>query len=346
MRAMAVVDYAAPLQLIDLPEPTVPDGWVLLRILACGVCYSDLKTARGHMPYSAQLRLPHLVGHEIAGEVVRAGPETGFAPGERVVVYNYWTCGRCPSCTSGRENLCEAKYGWVGFTSPGGFAELLAVPADRLLPLPDSISNEEAATISCALGTSYRAVVTRGRVQPGETVVILGVGGVGIHALQMARTAGARVAAIDVDSEKLAVAMQHGAAETALATEAARRIREITHGVGADVVVDTVGRHGTLVQAATLVRTGGRVVGVGYTVGQETPVVSDDFVLREITFVGSRYATRTELARVIALVTEGRVQPVVDAVLPLERANEALARLERGTVVGRVVLRVGDAAKQ
>src|SRR5437763_13667212 len=90
MRAMAVVDYAEPLQLIDLPEPTVPDGWVLLRILTCGVCYSDLKTARGHMPYSAQLRLPHLVGHEIAGEVVRAGPETGFAPGERVVVYNYW----------------------------------------------------------------------------------------------------------------------------------------------------------------------------------------------------------------------------------------------------------------
>jgi D-arabinose 1-dehydrogenase-like Zn-dependent alcohol dehydrogenase len=120
MKAMAVVDYARPLERIDLPVPEPGPGAVLVRILYCGVCYSDVKTATGRMPYSAELRLPHVPGHEIAGEVAAVGPGATLREGQRVVVYNYWGCGACRSCRAGEENLCLALRGWVGFTSPGG----------------------------------------------------------------------------------------------------------------------------------------------------------------------------------------------------------------------------------
>jgi alcohol dehydrogenase len=191
MRAMAVVDYAKPLELIDLPEPELKPGYVLLRILACGVCFSDYKTAKGLMPFSSTLPLPHVPGHEICGEVVEAGSETGWQVGDRVVAYHYWSCGRCAYCHKGQENLCHNLVGWTGFTHPGGFEEYLAVPADRLLRVPEGISPESAALATCASGTAYRALMSRGRVQAGETVVILGLGGVGLQAIQMAQLAGA-----------------------------------------------------------------------------------------------------------------------------------------------------------
>ncbi len=343
MRAMAVTDYHAPLELINLPVPQAKPGFVLIRILTCGVCYSDYKTARGRMAYSPTLKLPHVPGHEICGEVVEAAPETGLRVGARVIVYNYWSCGRCAYCRMGLENLCENLQGWVGFTTPGGFEEFLAVPADRLLRLPEGISPEQAAPTSCALGTSYRAVVTRGQVRPGQTVVVQGVGGVGLNSLQVARAAGARVLAVDIDQRHLDAAARLGAEKGALVGEEARAmVRAFTSGLGADVVIDTVGHEESLHEAAMMSRRGGRVVGVGYVVGGFARVQTDVFVLREIEFVGSRYVLRHELERAISLLASGQVQPVIDDVLPLESANEAFARLEQGKVIGRTVLRVAE----
>ncbi len=341
MRAMAVVDYKTPLELIDLPMPQAKPGHVLIRVLTCGVCYSDFKTARGRMAYSPMLKLPHVPGHEICGEVVEAGSETGFRKGERVIVYNYWSCGRCALCRMGLENLCENLQGWVGFTSAGGFEEYLAVPADRLLHLPDNITAEQAAPISCSLGTSYRSVVTRGQVRPGQTVVIQGVGGVGLSSLQVAIAAGARALAVDIDEKHLQVAKRLGAANVALPGEQARSmVREMTSGLGVDLVIDTVGHEETMHEAAQMLRRGGRVVQVGYVVGGFARVQTDDCVLREIEYVGSRYVQRHELERAIAMLASGQVQSVVDDVLPLESVNEAFTRLEQGKVVGRTVLRV------
>lgn len=342
MRAMAVTDYRSPLQLVELPDPETPPDSVLVRVLTCGVCFSDVKTSRGHMAFSSSLKLPHVPGHEICGEVVEASRASGFGVGQRVVVYNYWPCGRCVSCRRGMENICEELEGWVGFTTPGGFQEYLAVPVDRLLPLPEGVTPEQGATISCALGTSYRAVVTRARTRAGETVAVLGTGGVGLHALQVVRAAGARAVAVDIDSRKLERAAQLGAAATVLAgAEAEKVVAELTHGVGVDVVISTAGSEQSLDQASRLVRTGGRIVGVGYTVGAFAPIQMDTFVLREFEFIGSRYVQRHELERALHLVAEGQVRPVVDDVLPLEEANKALERLERGEVVGRTVLHVG-----
>ena len=343
MRGMAVKDYNAPLELIDVPIPEVKPGFVLIRILTCGVCYSDYKTAHGKMAYSPTLKLPHVPGHEICGEVAEAGADTGFRVGERVIVYNYWSCGKCAMCRMGQENLCENLTAWVGFTNPGGFEEYLAVPAERLLRLPDGITPEQAAPTSCALGTSYRAVVTRAQVRPGQTVVIQGVGGVGLNSLQVARAAGARVLAVDIDPKHLQVAARLGAAKGALAGEEARAlVRDFTSGLGADVVIDTVGHAESLHDAAMMTRRGGRVVGVGYIVGGFARVQTDDYVLREIEFIGSRYVQRHELEHAIQLLASGQVQNVVDDVLPLESVNEAFTRLEQGKVVGRTVLRVAQ----
>jgi 2-desacetyl-2-hydroxyethyl bacteriochlorophyllide A dehydrogenase len=342
MRAMMVTDYGAPLQEQDIAQPGVPPGHVLVKILACGVCYTDVKISRGHMPFSADLELPHVPGHEVSGEVVEAAPETGFKAGDRVLVYNYWSCGRCPACLMGREVLCQNLQGWVGFTTPGGFQEYLAVRADRLLPVPESITPEQACSASCAFGTGYRAVVTRGGAEPGQTVVLIGVGGVGLHALQIAREVGTHILAVDINPEKLEIAQALGAVGTALAGEEAQAlVEEFTQGQGADLVIDFVGQEDILHQAAQMTRLAGRVVGIGYFPGRFARIQTDQFVLRELEFIGSRYAQRYEIERVLSLMAAERITPVIDDILSLEDAEEALQRLERGEVTGRNVLRIG-----
>ena len=378
MRAMAVAEYGAPLRLLDLPRPVPGPGQVLVRVLGCGVCRSDVKIADGAMPFSAALRLPHVPGHEIAGEIVAFGPEepagapaagsAGAAPadlppatmkfkpgraglrtGDRIVVYNYWGCRTCAHCQAGEENLCERLRGWTGFTSPGGFQEYLVVPDDCVLPLPPNVAPEHGGPLSCALGTAYHAVVTQGAVRAGESVAILGAGGVGLHAVQVVRAAGGRALAVDLQRHRLDAARAAGAEGAFPAgADAAGAVREATGGRGADVVVDTVGHHGSLHDATDLVRTGGRIVLVGYTVAAADypPLPSERVVLGQISVTGSRYVTRRELRRAFDLVARGLVRPIVAEELPLERANDALTMVREDRVTGRVVVRVAaDAAR-
>jgi D-arabinose 1-dehydrogenase-like Zn-dependent alcohol dehydrogenase len=351
MRAMAVAEYGAPLRLLDLPRPAPGPGQVLVRVLGCGVCRSDLKIADGAMPFSSSLRLPHVPGHEIAGEIVEFGPAEaggaspgrGPAVGDRVVVYNYWGCRTCAHCQAGEENLCERLRGWTGFTSPGGFQEYLVVPDDCVLPLPPNVPPEHGGPLSCALGTAYHAVVTQGAVRAGESVAILGAGGVGLQAVQVARAAGAHALAVDPQRHRLDAARVVGAEGAFPAgPDAAGAVREATGGRGADVVVDTVGHHGSLVAATELARTGGRIVLVGYTVAAADypPLPSERVVLGQLSVIGSRYVTRRELRRALDLVARNLVRPIVADEVPLERANEAFAMVREDRVTGRVVVRV------
>jgi alcohol dehydrogenase len=337
---MTVLCYGEPLRGAEVALPTRRAGEALVKVLACGVCYTDVKTVYGKLPHSAALRLPHVPGHEICAEVLEAPRASGLRSGERVVVYNYIACGRCLLCRLGRENVCQDLAGCVGLTIPGGFQEFLAIPADRLLPIPEDLSNEQAAILSCAVGTAYRAVVTRAGTRPGDTVVVLGAGGVGIHAIQVARAAGARVVAVDPDARKLQFAAAFCDGRIAAPGKPAEDLVRQVAGIGADIVIDTVGKSGTLEHAIQLSRSGARIVGVGYETGTRSPVAVDSFIFGERDFLGSRYCTRAELERAVSLVADGQVQPVVDSVLPLESANEALERLQRGEVIGRVVLRI------
>lgn len=341
MRAMGVLAYGEPLVELDLPEPEVPAGHALLEILTCGVCFSDVKTSRGHMPYSADLTLPVVPGHEICGRVAETNPAGLAEAGVLATVFHYWPCGRCPSCRRGEETLCSDLVAWMGFTHPGGFAERIAVPVDRLVRVPPSIDPVHAAPMSCALGTAYRSVIVRGGVRAGCRVAIIGLGGVGIHAAQVARAAGASVVGFDLHGPTLGAAAELELdARRSDDPEAEGRLIGETGGEGVDVVVDTVGHADTLALADRLVRQGGRIVGVGYSPGSVVGVPTPRFVLGELELVGSRYAHRDDMDRAVALVEAGRVRPVVGLVRPLEEVNEVLDALEAGAVVGRAVLDV------
>jgi D-arabinose 1-dehydrogenase-like Zn-dependent alcohol dehydrogenase len=341
MRGMAITEYGAPLERIEVPEPQLRSGHALIEVLTCGVCFSDVKTAHGQMPFSKELKLPHLPGHEICGQVLDTDPPGALEPGTNVVVYHVWPCQGCSRCRAGEDNLCVNPQAWVGFTHSGGFQDRLLVPLDRVVAVPDSIDPIRAAPMTCALGTAYRATVTRGGVAAGSRVVVIGLGGVGIHALQIARAAGAL--AVGLDTSQQAVNVARG-----LGLDARRADDPDTHsqlvaesgGEGVDVVIDTVGYESTVQQANRLVRPGGRIVAVGYSPTVKFSLPSPRFVLEEIQLLGSRYVKLDELERAIMLVADGRVEIVVDSVKPLEAANEAFDSLEAGDVVGRVVLDV------
>ena len=251
MRAMVVERYGAPLRMAELPRPAAGVGQVLVRVIGCGVCRSDLKVVAGMMPFSPTLPLPHVPGHEISGEIAALGQGARGRVGDRVVVYHYWPCGACAHCQTGEETLCTNLAGWVGFATPGGFQEYLAVPDDCVLPLPQNIPPEHGGPLTCALGTAYQAVVSRGGIRAGETMVVLGAGGVGLQAVQIGRAAGAMVLAIDLQAHRIEAARQAGAHDAFSAGEGAReRVRAATAGRGADAVIDTVGHHDSLATSA------------------------------------------------------------------------------------------------
>jgi len=345
MRAMVVERYGAPLAMADLPTPSPGPGEVLVRVIGCGVCRSDLKVIAGVMPFSASLPLPHVPGHEIAGEIVQVGAGAQGRVGERVVVYHYWACRTCPHCQAGEENLCTNLRGWAGFATPGGFQEYLAVPDDCVLPLPANIPPERGGPLTCALGTAYHAVVARAALRAGETAVVIGAGGVGLQVVQIARACGAAVLAVDVQAHRLQAAREAGAAHAFPAGgPAVAGVRDATAGRGADAVFDTVGRDASLAAALDLVRKGGRIIEIGYTtLSKEYPALATDrLVLGQLTLLGSRYATRLELRRALDLVARGLVHPVISGEVPLARANDALAMVREDRVTGRVVVRVAE----
>jgi alcohol dehydrogenase len=340
MRAMSLVEYGRPLEMLEVERPSPPPGHALVEVLACGLCFSDVKTIRGRMSYSPTLPLPHVAGHEVSGRVVEVNGPSRLQPGDRVVAYHVWGCHRCASCRRGDEHLCTDLVAWMGFTHPGGFREYLTAPVEYLLPVPSSIPPTVAPALTCAMGTAYRAVAVRGRVLPGEVAVVLGLGGVGIHAALIAQAAGGRVIGVDLGAAKLDGARGAGIRSILDSREAAERIPELAPD-GVDVVLETTGVPALLETARRMLRPGGRVVAVGYHVGETMAVSSDQLVLLEQSVIGSRYASRADIERVIRMVADGVVSPVIGEVLPLERLNEGIDLLESGRVTGRLVFQIG-----
>jgi D-arabinose 1-dehydrogenase-like Zn-dependent alcohol dehydrogenase len=338
---MAVVDYSAPLERIEIPEPELRPGCALLEVLACGVCFSDVKTSHGRMPFSDGLSLPHVPGHEIVARVIATDPPGAVPEGTRAIVYHNWPCGRCTACRRGDEPLCRQMGAWVGFTHRGGFTERIVAPLDRLIAVPDRIDTIHAAPMSCAMGTAFRSTITRGGVRAGETVAVLGLGGVGIHAAQVARAAGATTVGFDIHERTLEAAGELGLDARRSDDEASIvDLLAATDGDGVDAVIDTVGAGATLELARRIVRPGGRVVGVGYSPATALTVPTPAFVLDEVQYLGSRYASRADMAAGVSLVARGLVSTVVGLVRPLEAVNDVFRALEDGAVVGRAVLTV------
>lgn len=341
MKAMVLREAGGSFRLEEVPVPEPGPGEALIKVRACGAGLTIHHTKVGRAPAT----YPRILGHEIAGEIVELGPGVeGLKVGDRVTPHFYLTCGRCKWCLMSRETLCSNLIGFVGRHVDGGYAEYTKLPARNLVRLPDGLPYEESpgevAIISDAIATPYK-VTRKGRIAPLEDVVVIGAGGgVGIHMVQMAKMLGARVIAVDIGKEKLAMARECGAHEVidAAKGEVSKEVKRLTDGRGADVVVSFVALKEPMEEGLKSLGTGGRLITLGgYSDG---PFLVDALqVLRgELEIIGSRYVTLQELAESLELVARGLIKPIVTRTFRLEEAEEAHRLLERGEVVGRAVL--------
>ena len=326
------------LQLLDVPDPTPRPGEAVVRVRACALNHLDLWQRRGLERVT--LALPHIPGSDIAGEVIDPGGSE-LAAGTRVLVHPGVNCGVCPACRRGQDSLCT-QYGIVGYQSEGGYAELVAVPARNLIALPAHVSFTQGAAFPLTFLTAWHMLVTRAAVRPGETVLVLSAGsGVGQAAIQVARLHGARVIATAGRPEKLEAARRVGADEAVDHTqpEWSSEVRRLTNKNGVDVVIEHVGET-VWDQALKCLARGGRLVTCGATSGHQGHIDLRVLFVRQLSLLGSYMGTRAELSAAVEALSQGRLAPVVDSVLPLGRAADAHRRLEAREQFGKVVLEV------
>jgi propanol-preferring alcohol dehydrogenase len=330
VRAAVLQRFGEPLQVIDLPVPEPRDGEVLVRIRTAGLCATDLKVVSGAL---SSVRLPLIPGHEVAGEVV-AG-DSGLAEGQRVACYMYEPCGECRTCLLGHTSVCP-RLVRIGVERDGGFAEYMRLRRDNALPIADNVPFAAAAVAMDAVLTPWSALQSRARLRAGESVLVVGAGGLGLNAVQIGRGVGARVAVVDPQPTHRERAQEIGA-DLAVGPDALDAVREWSGG-GTDVALDSSGVLAGFRAALDCVRRGGRVACCGYEVGVDYAFESSRVVLEEISILGARVGTREEARKVLHAVEEGWIRPAIMDELPLERVNLALNRLRAGDVVGRLTI--------
>jgi alcohol dehydrogenase len=331
MRAVLFTEFGGPIGIREVPGPVATTDGAVIRVEATGLCRSDW---HGWMGHDSDIRLPHVPGHEFAGVVESVGSEVhSWRPGDRVTVPFVCACGRCPRCLEGDQQVCDAQF-QPGFTAWGSFAELVAIErADvNVVRLPDGMDFPTAASLGCRFATSYRAVMTQGRVRPGEWVAIHGCGGVGLSAVMIAVAAGARVVAIDVSPAALASASALGAEITvdARAADVAGAVLAATDG-GAHLSVDALGSVETCLSSIAGLRKRGRHVQVGLMLGDSAhpPIPMDLVLARELELLGSHGMAAHEYPEMLARVADGRLRPerLVGRTIPLDAAPAALAAM-------------------
>jgi NADPH:quinone reductase-like Zn-dependent oxidoreductase len=341
MKAVRFHRHGGPevLQYEDAPDP-VPGGpdQALVRVKACALNRLDVWGRIGP-PYSKP-SLPHISGCDIAGVVEEVPPhEKEMRRGTEVIVSPGVGCGRCERCLSGDDNQCR-RYSIIGNEVDGGYAELVVVPLRNLLPKPERMDFVQAASVPLSFLTAYHMLVTKARVQPGETVLVLGAGsGVGTAAIQIAKAYNANVVATAGSDAKLRKAVELGADYTVnhSTKKVSEEARMYTEGKGVDVVVEHPGK-ATWEESLRSVGRGGRIVTCGATTGYDASTDIRYVFAKEITIFGSYMGGSGELLRVLELFKQRRLRPVVDISMPLSRAREAQTRMEKGEQFGKIVL--------
>ena len=343
MRAVQLLAPGQPVADREVPVPACGPSDVLVRVRAAGICHSDVHYRAGRSPVDP---LPLTLGHEVAGEVVEVGRDViTHNVGDGVCLHYLVTCGGCSHCLYGREMFC-ATGKMLGHFTHGGWAEYIAVPARNAVPLPHNVSFEHGAVMMCSSATSWHAL-RRGRLAAGETVLVIGAGGLGMSAVQLAHEQGAaQVIAVDRDAARLSLAARFDS-ETVNATdmsaaEVVDAVRAITGGRGVDVALELVGRADPVRVALGSLAPRGRVVIVGLN---DTPVSVDtyrDLIGRDAELIGSNDHLLSELHDLLELAASGRLQlhDVVTQRVPLEAAaiNEVLDALEAGRAPARTVV--------
>ncbi len=339
MKAAVFHGSGKGLKIEDIPVPQIRDDQMLVKVAACGVCHTDLHYIEHGVPTFK--KPPIVLGHEASGIVEKVGAGvTQFKPGQRVLIPAVLTCGHCPACRQGRENIC-ANMQMLGNHFDGAYAEYVAVPAKDVLTLSDSIPLEEAAIIADAISTPYHAVKNRAQVRPGDTVVVFGCGGVGINAVQLAAIAGGYVIAVDVNDRKLTWASEFGAARTINATKVERVSKEVKKltGGGADIALEVIGNPRTIEEAFECIRVGGRLCVVGYT-HEAISIVAGKIMFKEVEVVGSLGCRPVDYVPLLRLVEQGKIdlKRLVTHRFRLEEIGKAFEVMKEGQSLRSVVI--------
>lgn len=341
MRAVVLSEYGGPevLRCTEMPEPGIGANEVLVRVRACALNHLDLWLRRG-LP-TQPLNFPHILGSDIAGEVAKIGASVANVPeGEKVLLAPGVSCGQCAQCIAGSDNFCK-NYTLFGSGVQGGYAEFVKAPAANVIPIPGVLAFEQAAAIPLVFLTAWHMLMTRARMRPAEEVLVMGAGsGVGSAAIQIAKAVGARVIAASTSEAKQARAKELGADEAISSKgEFAREVKRLTGGRGVDVVVEHVGQ-ATWEQSIYSLARGGRLVTCGATTGFDGKVNIGYLFARQLSVLGSFMGAKAELFAVLELFKRGRLKPVLDCILSLDRAAQAHQRLESREQFGKIVLSV------
>jgi NADPH:quinone reductase-like Zn-dependent oxidoreductase len=340
MKAVVFNEHGGPqvLQHKDVEDPRPGRGEVLIEVKATSINHIDIFLRRG-MP-GIHVKMPKIVGSDASGIVREAGPDvSGLSAGERVTINPGISCGRCEFCAAGFGSQC-VSYGMVGENTDGAYAQLLVVPAHIVLPIPDWISFEEAAAAPLVFLTAWSMMVSKGNIRPGEDILILGAGaGVGTAAIQIAKMTGCRVFAAASTHDKLERARRLGAdfLINYKAEEFDKKIRDLTHKRGVDVVVDYVGAD-TWVRSLRAARRGGRVLTCGATTGFAPQTDLRQIFFRQVQVIGSTMGSHREFLDVMRCVFSGQLKPIIDHVLPLTEAAHGHQMIEDRRVFGKIVL--------
>ena len=337
MKAVRFHQHGGPdvLRYEDAPDPTPAAGRALVRVRACALNHLDLWERRGIE--RVMLRLPHISGSDVAGEVVESAT---MAAGSRVMLQPGLRCGVCAACRGGRDNHC-VRYDVLGLQSDGGYAQFVSVPDENLVPIPDRIDFVQAAAFPLVFLTAWHMLVDRAALTEGETVLVLaGASGVGQAAIQIARHFGARVFATSAPAK--ADRCRDVGAELVFdhySGDFARDVRQATAGRGADVVVEHVGE-ATWERSVRSLASGGRLVTCGATTGPTASVNIRHLFARQLSLLGSYMGTFADLRQAADLFFAGALRPVIDEVFPLAQAADAQRRLEHKEQFGKIVLEV------
>jgi propanol-preferring alcohol dehydrogenase len=349
MKAARIVKINEPLQVQELQTPTPKGSQALIKIQSSGVCHSDVHVWEGYyegiggQPLKTTdrgVRYPLTPGHEIAGIVDGLGEQAeGFTKNDKVLVYPWIGEGMCPACRIGEENLCD-KPRSLGVYTDGGYAQYVLVPSYKyLVKIGDDMDTDMAAPLSCAGLTAYGAV-KNANLKPDDNVVIVGTGGLGLMAIQLARAVtGANIIAMDLDDQKLKVAKKNGANNiiNSKKEDAVKGVMELTDKLGADAVIDFVNASKTVETDMQFLRRRARLVLVGLF-GGELRLALIAMPTRAYKIIGSYTGTLNDMVELVSLAKRDIIKPVVSNRFKLDQAGEALQMLKDGKVVGRGVI--------
>lgn len=344
MRAALFEAFRQPLAVTQVPDPVCPPDGAVIRVMACGVCRSDHHAWAGVDP---DVVVPHVPGHEFAGLIVETGAGcVRWKNGDGVTAPFILACGKCPDCLGGDPTVCNHQH-VAGFSSWGAFAELIAVPhADfNLVRIPEALGFAETAGMGCRVTTSFRALVDRARLQPGEWLAVHGCGGVGLSAVMIGVAMGARVVAVDVNDAALAMAKTLGATTMLNITGTSKvgeAIRDMTDG-GTHVSLDALGITQTFHNSIRSLRKLGRHVQIGMPVGKHTePTIPllETVYSRQISIMGTRGIAASRFPALLAMVDAGRIDParLITKRINLNEAGAAIAAMDGYSGVGITVI--------